>query len=484
MRPRFSFPLRLLTVALIASVLAASGGSAQQGTVNIKSVFDTSNTPVQPGDAANNALRVNVVAGGAAGGTSSNFGSAFPSAGTAAGARDTSGNMQSFSLDGAGTGQNLNVNCKVGCSGGPADESAFTFGTTGIFTGGVFQTTATNNALTNLQAGVFQVTAQRALFSNLRDASGGELGVSATPLRVDPTGTTTQPVSGTVTANQGATWTVQPGNTANTTAWLVTGTGGTFPISGNLTGNQATNTVQLGGVAISLNTGVRDTGTQRVTIATNDVVPSSQSGTWTVQPGNTANTTAWKVDGSAVTQPVSDLSLSDAGDPTGLERGRMILAAVQRTSPVYPQGRLQPFSLTELGALRTDSSATVQPTLALGRAAEGSRPFVFCDKSAAINTASSGYTQLVPLIGGRAVYVCGYTFVSTSALAVKFGYGTGSACATGTVDMTGAMAVAANGGVVNPVGAVPTLITPNSQAFCVNISVSTQVSGHITYGQF
>lgn len=31
----------------------------------------------------------------------------------------------------------------------------------------------------------------------------------------------------------------------------------------------------------------------------------AQGGTWTVQPGNTANTTAWKVDGSAVTQPVS-----------------------------------------------------------------------------------------------------------------------------------------------------------------------------------
>jgi hypothetical protein len=38
-------------------------------------------------------------------------------------------------------------------------------------------------------------------------------------------------------------------------------------------------------------------------------VPVSQSGTWTVQPGNTANTTAWKVDGSAVTQPVSAASL-------------------------------------------------------------------------------------------------------------------------------------------------------------------------------
>lgn len=47
-----------------------------------------------------------------------------------------------------------------------------------------------------------------------------DLGDSTNPLRVDPTGATTQPVSGTVTANQGGTWTVQPGNTANTTAWL------------------------------------------------------------------------------------------------------------------------------------------------------------------------------------------------------------------------------------------------------------------------
>lgn len=38
-------------------------------------------------------------------------------------------------------------------------------------------------------------------------------------------------------------------------------------------------------------------------------IAATQSGTWTVQPGNTANTTAWKVDGSAVTQPVSASSL-------------------------------------------------------------------------------------------------------------------------------------------------------------------------------
>jgi hypothetical protein len=38
----------------------------------------------------------------------------------------------------------------------------------------------------------------------------------------------------------------------------------------------------MAGVAIAMGTGVRTSGTQRVTIATDDVVPASQSGTWTV----------------------------------------------------------------------------------------------------------------------------------------------------------------------------------------------------------
>ena len=60
-------------------------------------------------------------------------------------------------------------------------------------------------------------------------------------------------------------------------------TGAVVISSGTVTTvSTVTNLAQMGGVAISLNTGVRDTGTQRVTIATNDVVPASQSGTWTV----------------------------------------------------------------------------------------------------------------------------------------------------------------------------------------------------------
>jgi len=74
-----------------------------------------------------------------------------------------------------------------------------------------------------------------------------------------------------------------------------TGTGPTGLTATLILPTQVSNLSQLGGQNISMNTGTRDAGTQRVTIATNDVVASSQSGTWTVQPGNTANTTPWLV---------------------------------------------------------------------------------------------------------------------------------------------------------------------------------------------
>lgn len=40
-----------------------------------------------------------------------------------------------------------------------------------------------------------RITAQRGLHTNLRNASGSEIGISSAPVRVDPTGTTTQPTS-------------------------------------------------------------------------------------------------------------------------------------------------------------------------------------------------------------------------------------------------------------------------------------------------
>jgi hypothetical protein len=70
-------------------------------------------------------------------------------------------------------------------------------------------------------------------------------------------------------------------------------------------GGGAQNITQIGGVSLSLGSKTSANSIPVVVASDQGAQAVSESGTWTVQPGNTPNTTAWKVDGSAVTQPVS-----------------------------------------------------------------------------------------------------------------------------------------------------------------------------------
>lgn len=62
---------------------------------------------------------------------------------------------------------------------------------------------AATTAATEDNVAPIRITAQRGAHVNLRNNAGTELGTAGAPVRTDPTGTTTQPVSGTVTANAG-----------------------------------------------------------------------------------------------------------------------------------------------------------------------------------------------------------------------------------------------------------------------------------------
>ena len=85
------------------------------------------------------------------------------------------------------TGTSLNVNLTNGGSGGTAvaDEGTFTPGTTSYTPAGCFfQTTATNNNLTNLQGGWFQCTARRGLFTNLDTIAGNTISTATTGVQL------------------------------------------------------------------------------------------------------------------------------------------------------------------------------------------------------------------------------------------------------------------------------------------------------------
>lgn len=133
-------------------------------------------------------------------------------------------------------------------------------------------------------------------------------------------------------AQQG-TWTVQPGNTANTTAWLVTGTNGTFPVTdsgGSLTVDAPVGTP----VFVRLSDGTNPISTLAVSLAS---VPShavTNAGTFAVQ-----------VDGAALTA----LQLID--DPVFADDAAFTLAA----SKVMMAGVIRDDALSTLSAAEGDA---------------------------------------------------------------------------------------------------------------------------------
>lgn len=87
------------------------------------------------------------------------------------------------------------------------DKAAFTEGTDKCsVVGGVYNETISSDP-TEDQAAAARITAKRAVHVNLRVAAGTEIGTAGAPVRTDPTGSTTQPVSGTVAATQSGAWT-------------------------------------------------------------------------------------------------------------------------------------------------------------------------------------------------------------------------------------------------------------------------------------
>lgn len=171
-----------------------------------------------------------------------------------------------------GTGTNLHTVCDSGCSGGSfADNAAFSFGITVVSPiAGVLDDVATNAATENSAAAV-RITSDRMLYSNL-----GKVG-----------GTATDTNSGNKSAGtlRVVLATDQP---ALTNKLLVT------PDSVALPANQSVNVSQINAVTPLMGNGVTGTGSQRVTIASDNTafaVNNTQQGTASQNVAQLAGTT-------------------------------------------------------------------------------------------------------------------------------------------------------------------------------------------------
>ena len=96
-----------------------------------------------------------------------------------------------------------------------------------------------------------------------------------------------------------------------------------------------------------------------------------------------------------------------------------------------------------------------------------------CTNQAAIATTATNYRQVIAAGTGQIIYICTELWTVTQAALVSFGYGGGTNCDSGPVDLTGEMSIAASSGASRGSGLGMLYQIPAGKAFCVRIATAS-----------
>jgi hypothetical protein len=190
-----------------------------------------------------------------------------------------------------------------------------------------------------------------------------------------------------------------------------------------------------------------------------------------VTPSQCANVSAGgaiKVDGSAVTQPVSSATLATAANQTSqITQETNINTALGTTASSVCGSATGTCDITALiKFLNTQASTPLN------------------NSSVAINVSTATTTQLVALSGSTVIYVTSYDVIAGGTGNITFVYGTGVNCGTGTTSLTGPYNLTAQAGISKGSGIGTILKVPSGNALCVTTSAAVQMSGSVSYQQF
>lgn len=351
-------------------------------------------------------------------------------------------------------------------------------------------------------------------------ASGGPVagGTSTNPLRVDPTGTTAQPItdnSGSLTvdnagtfatqAAQSGTWNVGTVTTVtnvvhvdDNSGALTVDNGGTFAtqdsekIVDNAAFTDGTSKVQpagyiydeVAGTALTEN----DAAAARIDVKRAQVLVLEDA-TTRGQRASVSSGGALKVDNSAVTQPVSAASLPlPSGASTAAKQPALGTAGSASADVLSVQG------VASMTALKVDGSAVTQPvsgtvtvnalpagTNVIGVAIAPDQTSAIYNgttsltpKFAIISAASSGDNIIVAAVTSKKIRVLNYTLVSAGTVNAYWKSATAGA-------LSGAIPLVANSGASPAYSPVGHFETTAGEALDLNLSGAIGVYGHLTY---
>ncbi len=111
-------------------------------------------------------------------------------------------------------------------------------------------------------------------------------------------------------------------------------------------------------------------------------------------------------------------------------------------------------------------------------------PAVAASKNKVIAVSSATTTELVALVASQNIYVTSWDVVSSAAGTLKLVYGTGTACGTGTTDLTGTYTLATSTVFTKGNGVGSILTVPPGNALCITSGGSVAAQGSLSYAQF
>jgi hypothetical protein len=100
---------------------------------------------------------------------------------------------------------------------------------------------------------------------------------------------------------------------------------------------------------------------------------------------------------------------------------------------------------------------------------------------------SATNAQTIKVATGRStatIYVMQYLLSASAAGTVQIEYGTGSTCGTGTVNITGALQIAAGGNVQAGNGGGTLFVVPPGNDVCIASTGTASFAGHISFLQY
>ena len=374
--------------------------------------------------------------------------------------------IRGVSVDSSG---NVNVVCTSGCAGtggtSSTDEAAYTPTTTAGTPVMGARDDASVDTLAEDKVGIIRATENRALHVNLRDAAGAELAV----------GGGTQYNQGTATTDTDAL--TMAGAVRRDTAAVATGVadGDRLALSTDSAGRlrtTAVDTTQPVSGTVTANAGTNLNTSALLTTTAHDAAFGT---------AGSADAQVRTIQGVASMTPVQVTGTGTAGTAAtavvtvqGIASMTKLLVTPDANSAV----NVAQVSGTTLSTGQ-GVAGTGTPRVTVSRDSDICNPIDTAQ--VAVSIASSGNNELVAISGSTVVYICDLTLIADGTVGVQLIYGTGTACATDETNMSGVMSLIVNTGWTHNYGG--RLKTIAAQAFCIELSASVQVSGVLTYRQ-